>query len=61
MRSELGGTQPRAGVGALVLEWAWSDVPFGELLFDDETVAATIDGLALPHQYQQVRAQWLKA
>jgi hypothetical protein len=33
--------------GALVLEWAWSDVPFGEVLFADRTVAATIHGLAL--------------
>ena len=33
--------------GALVLEWAWSDVPFGEVGFEDGTVAALIYGLAL--------------
>lgn len=33
--------------GALVLEWAWSDMPFGEILSDDGTLAATVHGLAL--------------
>jgi hypothetical protein len=33
--------------GARVLEWAWSDTPFGELLSDDGSVAATVHGLAL--------------
>ena len=33
--------------GVLVLEWAWSDVPFGELHYLDGGVAAIIHGLAL--------------
>ena len=33
--------------GALVLEWAWSDAPFGEVRFSDGTIAAVIHGLAL--------------
>jgi hypothetical protein len=33
--------------GALVLEWAWSDRPFGHVSFDDGSVAATIHGLAI--------------
>ena len=33
--------------GALVLEWAWSDIPFGHVPFSDGSVAATIRGLAL--------------
>jgi len=33
--------------GALVLEWAWSDVPFGEVRFTDGTLAAVIHGLSL--------------
>jgi hypothetical protein len=42
------GTSPPSHIdGALVLEWAWSDVPYGELCFEDGTVAAIIHGLAL--------------
>ena len=33
--------------GALVLEWAWSDRPFGHVPFDDGSVAAAIHGLAI--------------
>jgi hypothetical protein len=33
--------------GAVVLEWAWSDVPFGEVCFPDGTIAAVIHGIAL--------------
>ena len=32
---------------ALVLEWAWSDVPFGNVRFTDGSIAAVIHGLAL--------------
>lgn len=33
--------------GALVLEWAWSETPFGQVPVEDGGVAATIHGLAL--------------
>jgi hypothetical protein len=33
--------------GALVLEWAWSETPFGYIRFQDGSVAATIHGLAI--------------
>jgi len=33
--------------GARVVEWAWSDVPFGEVQYTDGGVAAAIHGLAI--------------
>lgn len=33
--------------GARVLEWAWSDDPFGDLRYDDGLLAAAIHGLAV--------------
>ena len=33
--------------GARVLEWAWSEVPFGELRHNDGSPAAAIHGLAV--------------
>ena len=33
--------------GAVVLEWAWSQLPLGHVFFEDGTIAATIHGLAL--------------
>jgi hypothetical protein len=32
---------------ALVLEWSWSDLPFGNVRYDDGRIAAVIHGLAL--------------
>lgn len=33
--------------GALVLEWAWSEIPFGELRSSDGSIVTAIHGLAL--------------
>jgi hypothetical protein len=33
--------------GALVLEWAWSETPFGHVRFADGSTAAAIHGLAI--------------
>lgn len=33
--------------GALVLEWAWSEIPFGELRSNDGSAAVAIHGFAL--------------
>ena len=33
--------------GALILEWAWSETPFGHVRFDDGSIAAAIHGLAI--------------
>ena len=33
--------------GARVVEWAWSDAPFGEVIYEDGEVAAIIHGLAI--------------
>lgn len=41
-------TKPPAHIdGAHVLEWAWSDVPFGEVRDQQGGVAAVIHGLAI--------------
>ncbi len=50
LRSSSGNSRPQPPQhidGALVLEWAWSDLPFGVVPFSDGRIAADIHGLAL--------------
>lgn len=47
MKSSLPMQPPEYIDGALVLEWAWSDVPFGTVACEDGSLPSAIHGLAI--------------